>query len=154
MKGRALEGLGFAYEVKAQADAGRQGQVARPGAQEFRALENTDVKGFKELGMYHQARVAEAKGDKDKAITSLKALHERLEAPGENHPFVYLETVADDRLRAARSHARSNRSRRLGRHGRRRSRWRQRYDPGADQAAHRADSGRRGGAHAPPGGGK
>ena len=70
-------------------------------AQEFRALENTDVKGFKELGMYHQARVAEAKGDKDKAIA---APEEPPRAPdaarrADTHPFVYLETVAEDRLR-------------------------------------------------------
>ncbi len=72
-------------------------------AKQFRALENTDVKGFKELGMYHQARVAEAKGEKDKAIQLLKSLHERLAPPAgdakDAHPFVYLETVAEDRLR-------------------------------------------------------
>lgn len=100
VKGRALEGLGLAYEAKAKATPADKDKLLDQAAQEFRALENTDVKGFKELGMYHQARVAEAKGDKDKAITTLKALHERLEVPGESHPFVYLETVADDRLRA------------------------------------------------------
>ena len=30
----------------------------------------------------------------------LKKLHERLTQPGENHAFVYLEHVADERLRA------------------------------------------------------
>lgn len=50
--------------------------------------------------MYHQARVLELKGDKDKAKELLKSLHERLAKPGENHPFPYLEQVADDRLRA------------------------------------------------------
>ena len=54
--------------------------------------------------MYHQARVAEAKGDKDKAIEMLKASTSACRPPGETHPFVYLETVADDRLRAARPH--------------------------------------------------
>jgi hypothetical protein len=99
VKGRALEGLGFAYEAKAVAAPPEKDKWLDQAAQEFRALENTDVKGFKELGMYHQARVAEAKGDKDKAIQLLKSLHERLSPPGETHPFVYLEAVADDRLR-------------------------------------------------------
>jgi tetratricopeptide (TPR) repeat protein len=100
VKGRALEGLGFAYEAKAAATPAEKDKWLDQAAQQFRTLENTDVKGFKELGMYHQARVAEAKGDKDKAIQLLKALHERLSpAAGETHPFVYLESVADDRLR-------------------------------------------------------
>jgi hypothetical protein len=99
VKGRALEGLGFAYEAKAVAVPGERDKWLDLASQEFRALENTDVKGFKELGMYHQARIAEVKGDKDKAVQLLKSLHERLAQPGENHPFVYLETVADDRLR-------------------------------------------------------
>jgi hypothetical protein len=50
--------------------------------------------------MYHQARVYETKGDKDKAKELLKTLHERLNKPGENQPFPYLKDVADDRLRA------------------------------------------------------
>jgi hypothetical protein len=58
------------------------------------------VTGFKELGMYHQARVFEKQGDKSKAVEMLKKLHERLTQPGENHSFVYLEYVADERLRA------------------------------------------------------
>jgi hypothetical protein len=100
VKGRALEGLGLAYEAKARVTPAEKDKWLDSAAQQFRALENTDVKGFKELGMYDEARVVEAKGDKDKAITILKSLHERLEIPGENHPFVYLESVADDRLRA------------------------------------------------------
>ncbi len=102
VKGRALEGLGFAYEAKATATPAEKDKWLDQAAQQFRALENTDVKGFKELGMYHQARVAEEKGEKDKAIQLLKSLHERLSPPGEAkdaHPFVYLETVAEDRLR-------------------------------------------------------
>ena len=58
------------------------------------------MKGFKELGMYHQARVLEAKGDKDKAKELLKSIRERVNKPGEGHPFPYLESVAEDRLRA------------------------------------------------------
>jgi predicted negative regulator of RcsB-dependent stress response len=99
VKGRALEGLGFAYEAKAAGSPAEKDKWLDLSSQQFRALENTDVKGFKELGMYHQARVAEAKGEKDKAIQLLKSLHERLSPPGETHPFVYLEAIADDRLR-------------------------------------------------------
>lgn len=97
VRGRALEGLGFAHELKAQ-----DGDKARleAAAKAFRELENTDVKGFKELGMYHQGRVFEAQGDRDKAKEILKSAYERVTKPGENHPFPYLETVIEDRLRA------------------------------------------------------
>jgi len=97
VRGRTLENLGFAYELKAQA-----GEAAKldDALKVFRELENTDVKGFKELGMYHQARLFEQKGDKDKAKELLKSLRERLNKPGEGHPFAYLESVVDDRLRA------------------------------------------------------
>jgi len=92
VRGRALEGLGFAHEMKGNLD---------DAAKTFRELENTvDVLGFKELAMYHQARVFEAKGDKDKAKELLKTVHERINKPGENYPFPYLKEVADDRLRA------------------------------------------------------
>jgi hypothetical protein len=92
VKGRALEGLGFAYELKgAQDDA----------LKTFKELENTvDVRGFKELGMYHQARILEGKGEKDQAKDLLKTLLERINKPGEGHSFPYLQEVAEDRLRA------------------------------------------------------
>jgi hypothetical protein len=98
--GRALESLGFAYELKA--DEAGEGRAAglEEASKVFRELENTDVTGFKELGMYHQARVFEKQGDKSKAVEMLKKLHERLTQPGENHSFVYLEYVTDERLRA------------------------------------------------------
>lgn len=103
VRGRALEGLGFAYELKA-ADLpdNQRGPALSDALKSFRELENTDVDGFKELGMYHQARVDEANGDKDKAIELLKSLHERVNKPTEtkSHPFPYLQEVADDRLRA------------------------------------------------------
>jgi hypothetical protein len=58
-----------------------------------------DVKGFKELGKYHEARVLAAKGDKAGAIDLLKEVHRLVSEPGETHPFSYLEFVAEDRLR-------------------------------------------------------
>ena len=95
VRGRALEGLGFAYEQKGNLDE---------SIKTFKDLESTvDVLGFKELAMYHQARVLEARnsaGDKDKAKDLLKTVHERINKPGENYPFPYLKEVADDRLRA------------------------------------------------------
>jgi hypothetical protein len=100
VKGRALEGLGFAYELKAQATPADGPKNLDDALKYFRELENSDVKGFKELGMYHQARVYEAKGDKDRAKELLKSLRERVSKPGEGHPFPYLEVVTDDRLRA------------------------------------------------------
>ncbi len=102
VRGRALEGLGFAYELKADSLAGDPKGAAQDEAlKSFRQLENLDVDGFKELGMYHQARVYEAKGDKPKAIELLKSLNERIHKPEDKtHPFAYLQQVADDRLRA------------------------------------------------------
>jgi hypothetical protein len=101
VRGRALESLGFAYELKAEGQEGADKAATLEDASKlFRELENTDVMGFKELGMYHEARIFEKQGDKPKAIEMLKRLHERVTKPGENHPFVYLEHVADDRLRS------------------------------------------------------
>jgi hypothetical protein len=101
VRGRALESLGFADELKAESEDGDAKKATLDDAAKvFRELENTDVMGFKELGMYHQARIFEKQGDKAQAIEMLKKLHERVTKPGDNHPFVYLEHVADDRLRA------------------------------------------------------
>jgi len=100
VKGRALEGAGFAYELKAQANAGEAARFLDEAYKVYQELEHLDVKGFKELGMYHQARVLQAKGDKDKAKELLKTVRERVNKPGESHPFPYLEEVATDRLRA------------------------------------------------------
>jgi hypothetical protein len=66
-----------------------------------------DVKGFKELAMFHQARVLENKGDKDKAKEVLLKLKERFDHPDETPTggmpmgpsFPYLREVAMDRLR-------------------------------------------------------
>ena len=101
VRGRALEGMGFAYELMADAATG---DAAKPllekAGQEYRALENTDIEGFKELGMYHQARVLSKQGTPEQAIELLKKLHERLHKGAEGHEFVYLEQVADDALRS------------------------------------------------------
>lgn len=65
VKGRALEGLGFAKEGGGDLD----------GALEtFKELGKSEAKGFKELSRYHQARIHLAKGEKEKAKELLKEL--------------------------------------------------------------------------------
>ena len=107
VKGRALEGLGFAYELKAQAVPAEAPKFLDEAAKVYKELESTvDVRGFKELAIYHQARVAQARGEKDKAKELLITLKERLtktEDTSSNVPqgpsFPYLKEVAMDRLR-------------------------------------------------------
>jgi len=96
-----MEGLGFAYELKATANPADAAKNFDEAIKVYKEMEiNTDVKGFKELAMYHQARCLQAKGDKDGAKALLVSVRERVSKPGENHPFPYLEEVATDRLRA------------------------------------------------------
>lgn len=104
VRGRAIEGAGLALEGKKDVDAALKA---------FRELENTDAKGLKELGMYHQARILYAKGDNDKAKELLKNARERLKnadsaaksaAPampygGESKPFAFLESQLEDLLK-------------------------------------------------------
>jgi len=100
VRGRATEGLGFAYELKAQLDPAQKDKYLDLAMSEYKELENKlDVKGFKELGMYHQSRVFQAKGDNAKAKELLISLRERISKPGEDHPFAYIEEMAADRLR-------------------------------------------------------
>jgi hypothetical protein len=100
VRGRAMEGLGFAYELKAKLDAPNKDKHLDAAMAEYKALENViDTKGFKELGMYHQSRVFQDKGDKAKAKELLVSLRDRLSKPGETHPFAYLDEMAQDRLR-------------------------------------------------------
>jgi len=101
VRGRALEGMGFAYELLADAATGDAAKdLLEKAAKEYRELENTEVAGFKELGMYHQGRVLSKQGQTPQAVDILKKLHERLHAGTDDHRFVYLEQVADDALRA------------------------------------------------------
>ncbi len=104
VRGRALEGIGFADELLAQKDDANRDKHLSDALTEFEALEHVDVDGFKELGQYHQARVQQAKGDKAKAIELLKDVQKRVSEPGEGHPFSYLQFVVEDRLRELESH--------------------------------------------------
>ena len=99
VRGRALEGIGFADELLAQSDAPNKDKHLSDALDEFEKLEHVDVDGFKELGLYHQARVQQARGEKAKAIELLKDVQKRVSDPGQTHPFSYLEFVVEDRLR-------------------------------------------------------
>ena len=108
VKGRALEGVGFAYEQKALLTPAEKDKDLDAALAAYKELESAaDVKGFKELAMYHQARVLMNKGDKAKAKEVLLSLKERLSktddpiATGLPAPptYPYLKDVAMDRLR-------------------------------------------------------
>lgn len=109
VKGRALEGIGFAHEQRALAAPDEKDKHLDAAIEAFRELENTvEVKGFKELAMYHQARVLMSKGETDKAKELLLSLKERFEKPDESVApgilpppltFPYLREMAMDRLR-------------------------------------------------------
>jgi hypothetical protein len=99
VRGRAIEGIGFADELLARTDEGNKDKHLDEALAAYKDLEAVDMKGFKELGQYHEARVQQAKGDKAKAIELLKAVHDKVSDVGETHPFSYLEFVVEDRLR-------------------------------------------------------
>jgi hypothetical protein len=99
VRGRAIEGRGFGEELLAQHDEAAAPAHRDAAIAAYRELEGVDLKGFKELGKYHEARVLAAKGDKAAAIDLLKEVHRLVSEPGETHPFSYLEFVAEDRLR-------------------------------------------------------
>ena len=107
VKGRALEGMGFAYELKAAATPADATKNLDEALKIYKELETTvDVRGFKESAQYHQARVSQNKGEKDKAKELLVAVRERISKPDDNPSnipmgpaFPYLKEVAGDRLR-------------------------------------------------------
>ncbi len=107
VKGRAIEGMGFAYELKAAATPAEATKHLDEALKIYKELETTvDVRGFKEMAQYHQARIEQNKGEKDKAKELLVAVRERISKPDDNPAnipmgpaFPYLKEVAADRLR-------------------------------------------------------
>jgi hypothetical protein len=99
VRGRALEGAGFAHELLGQTDTAGKDKHLDDALSSYKQLEQLSPKGFKELGMYHEARIFQEKGDKAKATEVLKDLHKRVTEPGEGHAFSYLEFAVEDRLR-------------------------------------------------------
>ena len=68
-RGRSMEGSGLSLEGKGDKD----GALKR-----FGELENIDVPGFRELALFHQARLLHEKGDDDGAKERLKKVVEKL----------------------------------------------------------------------------
>jgi hypothetical protein len=95
VRARAVEGLGFAQELRVEKDPASKDKSLGAALDVERTLEG--IEGFKDVGQYHQARVLEAKGDKTKAIELLKGIFEKLKKPGE--PYVYLKGMVTERLR-------------------------------------------------------
>ena len=71
VKGRALEGLGMSLEALGDKDAAQKA---------FGELANLDGFGFPALGAYHQARLAYAAGNVEKAKELLKDAQKRLDS--------------------------------------------------------------------------
>ena len=91
VKARAIEGIGFALEGKGDRDSAQKA---------FKELETIPNKGFKQLGMYHQARLLVAKGEKDAALELIKAARSDLKTSG-SPSINYLSGVLDDLHRVA-----------------------------------------------------
>nr|WP_240806634.1 tetratricopeptide repeat protein [Polyangium spumosum] len=88
VKGRATEGIAYAKEGKGDLD----GAMAS-----FKELSGIDVKGYKDLATYHEARLLFAKGNKDKAKEILKPLSDKLALPSkEPEPLEYLKGAVQD----------------------------------------------------------
>lgn len=83
--GRAVEGIGFALEGKGDKDAAI-------GA--FKEMESMTARGFKELGMYHQARLLAGKGEKDKALALIKSARDRIRT--DPRGFAYVDGVLEE----------------------------------------------------------
>jgi hypothetical protein len=99
VRGRAIEGIGFADELLAKSDAASRDKHLDDALVAFKQLEGVDSKGLKELGKYHQARVLQTKGDRDKATALLKEVYATISEPGATHTYEYLDAVVEDRLR-------------------------------------------------------
>jgi predicted negative regulator of RcsB-dependent stress response len=88
VKGRATEGTAFAKEGKGDLDG---------ALTSFKELSGIDVKGYKELSTYHEARILFAKGDKVKAKELLEPLNSKLAVPAtEPQPLGYLKGAVGD----------------------------------------------------------
>ncbi|MGD0679604.1 MAG: hypothetical protein ABSC94_29805 [Polyangiaceae bacterium] len=97
VRGRALEGIGFAEELLAQSEGANRSNHLDAALTDYKALEAVDVNQFKEFGMYHQARVLAAEGNKAKAIALLKEASKRINGSDHGSPS-YLQFVVEDRL--------------------------------------------------------
>ncbi len=99
VRGRALESLGYAYELRASLKPEEKDKNLDAALEQYKLLEATDVLGFKQMAPYHEARCYELKGDKVKAIELLKALREDLMKNPDARLFAELKELDEDRLR-------------------------------------------------------
>jgi hypothetical protein len=99
VRGRALESLGFAYELKAQLHPEARDKDLDDALAQYKQLEASDVLGFKQMAIYHQARCYELKGDKPKAIELLRSLREDMMKSTDSRLFSALRELTDDKLR-------------------------------------------------------
>ena len=98
VKGRALEGIGMCLESQGDKDGAEKA---------FRELSNLDALGFGALGAYHQARLAVAANNPEKAKDLLKDAQKKLDAAAEaaeakkslGSPPGYLQQAVRDLLR-------------------------------------------------------
>lgn len=88
VRGRCIEGIGFALEGKGDIDG---------AIKAFKELDSiTGIKTYKELGKYHQARLLAEKGEKDVPLKLIKEARERLQTTGETRNASYLVGVLDE----------------------------------------------------------
>ncbi len=88
---RAVEGIGMSLEAKGQTDAADK---------TYHELENADATGFSALGLYHEARLANARGDKDKAKALLKKAQTKLSSSSSPYqPTGYLDQMTAQLMR-------------------------------------------------------
>jgi hypothetical protein len=99
VRGRALEGRGFACELLARTDEANADKHRDEALSAFRDMQSADMKGMRELGRYHEARMLLAKGDREKAIEILKEVYKSVSEGGDSHRFPFLEFAVEDRLR-------------------------------------------------------
>jgi hypothetical protein len=97
VRARAAEMEGLALESKGDLEGALKA---------FREVQNTDLRGLKELGMYEQARILFGRGDtagaKNLLVSVREKIHPKTEATGpgaEQRMFPYLSTQVDDLLR-------------------------------------------------------
>lgn len=100
VRGRALENLGFAYELRAELKPDTKKESLDKALEQYKQLESSDVFGFAQMAPYHEARVYELEGDKKKAIDTLKQLREDLMKNESSRLFGEIRQLTDDRLRA------------------------------------------------------
>jgi hypothetical protein len=91
VKHRAIEGSGLALEAKGEGDAALKA---------FKELGNSDLSGFAALGLYHQARMALAKSDKEGAKQLIDKARQKIGKPeGDWDRLPYVESALHELMR-------------------------------------------------------